>query len=190
MKNILSIQKLTAAALLIAVGILIPMFAPKISMEPVSFTLFSHVAVMLAMFISPGVAAAVTVGTTLGFLLNIAAYGPIIVLRAASHIVFVLAGAIYLKRKPAVAASAAKSQLFSFIVGLIHALCEVAVVSAFFFGGATSEGYYKAGFLRSVLLLIGAGSVVHSMVDFAAAWMIYRALSRSRQAGRLFIRAD
>ena len=68
MQRTRSVQKLTTAALLIAIGIIIPMFSPlKILIEPASFTLASHVAVMLAMFISPGVAGAVAVGTTLGF---------------------------------------------------------------------------------------------------------------------------
>ena len=72
------IQKMCIAALLCAVGILVPMISPvKVTLEPMSFTLASHVALFLAMFVSPAVALAVSVGTTLGFLL--AGFGPIVV---------------------------------------------------------------------------------------------------------------
>ena len=40
---------------------------PKIILGPMSFTLGAHVAIFLAMFISPKVATAVCLGTTLGF---------------------------------------------------------------------------------------------------------------------------
>ena len=86
------IQKMCIAALLCALGILVPMISPvRIQLGPMSFTLASHVALFLAMFISPTVAAAVELGTTLGFLL--AGFAPVVVLRAASQIVFVLLGA-------------------------------------------------------------------------------------------------
>ena len=55
------------AGVLCAVGIVVPMFMPRIVLGPMSFTLASHVAVFLGMFISPAVAVAVCIGTTLGF---------------------------------------------------------------------------------------------------------------------------
>ena len=83
------------AALLCAVGILVPMISPvKVTLEPMSFTLASHVALFLAMFVSPAVALAVSVGTTLGFLL--AGFAPIVVLRAAVQVIFVVLGAVWL----------------------------------------------------------------------------------------------
>lgn len=184
-----SLQKMTAAALLIALGIIIPMFSPiKLIIEPAaSFTLASHVAVFLAMFISPTVAAAVALGTTLGFALN-PVYGPIVVLRAASHIVFALGGSTYLTKWPNTLASAKKTQVFSLAVGLVHAVCEISVVSLFYAGGSMSDAHYTVGFLRSVILVIGLGTVAHSMVDFAIAWLIYKGLIRSRQIGSLFVK--
>ncbi len=87
------LRTMITAALLCAVGIVIPLFSPiKIVMEPASFTLASHVALFVAMFISPFTAAVVTVGTTLGFLLG--GFPIVIVARAATHIVFVLIGAV------------------------------------------------------------------------------------------------
>ena len=85
------------AGVLCAVGIVVPMFMPRIVLGPMSFTLASHVAVFLGMFISPAVTVAVCIGTTLGFFLTTPA---IIALRAASHIVFAGLGALYLKKHP------------------------------------------------------------------------------------------
>lgn len=48
-----SIRNLTISALLIGLGILIPMVMPKIVIGPASFTLASHVPVFIAMFFSP-----------------------------------------------------------------------------------------------------------------------------------------
>jgi niacin transporter len=92
-------QKLTVTALLIAIGILIPMISPiKVIIEPASFTLASHVAVFIAVFMAPDAAIVVALGTTLGFFVG--AFPPVIVLRAASHIVFVICASFFLKRFP------------------------------------------------------------------------------------------
>ncbi|MDD4683332.1 MAG: hypothetical protein PHQ55_09220, partial [Eubacteriales bacterium] len=91
--------KMVTAAMLIAVSIAIPMFSPfKIILEPASFTLASHVAIFIAMFISPAVAISVAAGATLGFLLG--GFPIVIVLRAASHLIFVAIGAILLQKRP------------------------------------------------------------------------------------------
>ena len=42
MKRDTKLQTMVVAALLCAIGIVIPMFAPKIVLEPASFTLASH----------------------------------------------------------------------------------------------------------------------------------------------------
>ena len=63
-----SVRHLTIAALLIGMGIVIPMVMPKIVIGPASFTLASHVPLFVAMFFSPGMAIAVALGTTFGFL--------------------------------------------------------------------------------------------------------------------------
>ena len=47
---------LTTAALLTALAILIPQVMPKIVIPPASFTLASHVPIMIGMLISPAVA--------------------------------------------------------------------------------------------------------------------------------------
>ena len=109
------------SALLIAVGILIPIISPiKVILEPMSFTLASHVAIMIAMFVSPFVAVATACGTTLGFLL----YGfPMpVVLRAFSHVVWAFAGAYYLKKHPETLNNVWKSLLYMLGVALLHGI--------------------------------------------------------------------
>lgn len=162
--------QITTAALLTAVGILIPMFMPiKLLIEPMSFTLASHVAIMLAMFISPSIAVAVTVGTTLGFFLG--GFPLVVVLRAASHLLFVVPGAFYIKRHTGILTNNWQMRLFSLLLGAIHAAAEVAVVTFFYF-----DGQVEGSYCRVVLLLVGAGTVVHSMVDFEIAYFITKAL--------------
>ena len=66
MKSKTNTFQLALAGMLIAIGIVIPMFSPiKIIIEPASFTLASHVPVFIAMFISPMMAAAVALGIRL-----------------------------------------------------------------------------------------------------------------------------
>lgn len=182
MNKSMSIQKMTTAAILIAIGIIIPLFSPlKIVIEPASFTLASHVPLFIAMCISPPVAAAVAVGTTLGFLLG--GFPIVIVLRAATHLIFALIGSFYLQKRPDTLSSVPKSLTFSFLIGLLHAAAEVVVSSIFYFGNPAA---YEQSFLVVVLLLVGIGSVVHSMVDFAIAQIIVGVLVRQRPFKPLF----
>ena len=52
-KNTVRIQRMCVAALLCAIAILVPMISPvKIPLGPMSFTLGSHVAIFIAMFLS------------------------------------------------------------------------------------------------------------------------------------------
>jgi niacin transporter len=169
------VSKIVISALLCAIGIIIPLYSPlKILLEPASFTLGSHIAIFIAMFISPAVAVAVSLGTTLGFFLG--GFPIVIVLRAASHIVFALLGAVILQKRPDIIKSPVKSAVFAVFTGLVHAICEVAVVIPFYFGSGMSQAYYTKGFLVSVILLVGVGTVIHSTVDFILAYVIWRAL--------------
>lgn len=173
-----SIRKMTTAALLIAIGILIPMFMPvKIMIEPASFTLASHVAIFIAMMLSPAIAAAVAVGTAIGFFIS---FPLVVALRASSHLIFAVLGALYLRKYPTTLNSMPKAHIFSFLIGLLHGISEVVVVSIFYFGGSMGAAYYQQGFFQSVLLLVGLGTVVHSMVDFEIALVLYKVLGKQR----------
>lgn len=170
-----STESVVMAGLLCATGIIIPMFMPKIVLEPASFTLASHVPIYIAMMISPMVAFAVAVGTTLGFLMT--GLPIIIVMRAFSHVVFASVGALWLSKFPI--NSVAKAAVFGIVTSVIHALAEFVVVTTFYFGGNMSDKIYENGFFRSVLLLVLIGTFVHSMVDFTIAYMISKPLSKS-----------
>ena len=125
MKSKTNTFQLALAGMLIAIGIVIPMFSPiKIIIEPASFTLASHVPVFIAMFISPMMAAAVALGTTLGFLLG--GFPLTVVLRALTHVIFATIGAWYLQKHNCEPVRTIRSSLgFSFLIGLLHAVCEV-----------------------------------------------------------------
>lgn len=164
------IMTMVVAALLCAVGIVIPMFCPKIVLEPASFTLASHVALFLAMFISLPVSIIVCLGTTVGFFF--AGFPLVVVLRALSQIVFVALGAWFLQHHKNVVGRPIPSTLFSLTMGVIHGFCEMMVSSWFYFnGGQTQQGY-----VVSVLLLVGLGTVIHSMVDYGIAVVVWRAV--------------
>ena len=171
MKPKFDIQRMCVAAVLCAIGILIPIISPvKIQLGPMSFTLASHVAVFIAMFISPYTALSVTLGTTVGFLL--AGFTPIVVLRALSHLVFAMSGA-YLLSKNSIkyTGNIFKITLFGLVLGIIHAACEVVVVTCFYFAGMAISGT----FMYSVVFLVGGGTLIHSMMDFLLALIVWRA---------------
>lgn len=160
------------AALLCAIGIVIPMVCPRIEIGPASFTLASHVPVYLAMFISPSAAVAVALGTTLGFF--VAGFSPVVVLRALSHIVFVLLGALWLKKRNGLLKTAGGAVVFGAVTSVIHAVMEVIVVTFFFFGDQLSKANYASGYVVSVLLLVGLGGFVHSMVDYSLSLIVWK----------------
>jgi niacin transporter len=171
-----AVKHMTIAALLIAMGIIIPMVMPKIMVPPASFTLASHVPVMIAMFFSPLVAVAVALGTTIGFLISTS---PIIALRALSHVVFVLVGAIYLSKKRDVVLKNGqftffnwRFQAFNLVLALIHSALEVAVVVAFNFIGNVPNTTYASGYMFTIFVIMGIGGVIHSLVDFNIAYFV------------------
>lgn len=168
-------QTMVIAALLCAVGIVIPVFCPKLVIGPASFTLASHVPIFIAMFISPPVAVIVCLGTTLGFFFS--GLPLVVTLRALTHVIFASAGALVLKNRPGLLNTAAGTAGFGLLTALVHEACEVLVVTFFFFGGWMTKEYYANGYVLSVLLLVGLGGIVHSMVDFAISVAVWRPVS-------------
>ncbi|NLP34618.1 MAG: hypothetical protein GX359_05400 [Clostridiales bacterium] len=173
MKTDNKIKTMTIAGLLCAIGIIIPMFAPKVVIEPASFTLASHVPVFIAMFISPLVAISVSLLTSLGFLIS--GTPLVVVLRALTHVLFASIGAYLLKKNNNILLSIKSAGFFSFIVAIIHATAEVAIVTFYYWGGSM-VAYEEKGYLISVLGLVGLGTVIHSMVDFGIAVIVWRPL--------------
>lgn len=166
------IQMMSITAMLIAVGVLIPMYSPvKIMLEPMSFTLGSHIAIIIAMFVSPLSALGVALGTTAGFYL--AGFTLPVVLRALTHVVWAYAGALYLKKHPDLFQSPAKTFVFNLAVAIVHAVLEVIIVMPLYTGYDASQLFYL------LFVLVGVGSVVHSTVDFVLSLAVWKAVTAS-----------
>lgn len=167
-----SVYQLVLAGVLCAIGLAIPMVMPKVIIGPMSFTLGSHVAIFLAMFISPKVTTAVVLGTTVGFFLTTPL---IIAMRAGSHIIFALLGAFILRRHPEIMSKAFAGISLNLGLGVIHALGEVLVVSPFFFSGYMfTPEQLATGYLMSVLVLVGVGTVLHSFIDCSISVLLWK----------------
>ena len=67
--------------------------------------------------------------------------------------------------------------MFNFIIALMHAAAEVLIVSPFFLSGALFTPEQLAnGFVMSVILLVGLGTVIHSMLDYSISVLIWKPL--------------
>ncbi len=172
MKTTLKTRDMVVSALLIAIGILIPMIFTglpfRIIVGPYSATLMAHVPVIIAMFISPWTAAFTTIGTTIGFFFT----APMVVaVRAASHIAFALLGAVLIRK-------GMRGILLCIVTGIVHSVLEGIVVWIFFAGGLNSpaEGYSAL----AIILITIIGTFVHHCVDFAIAYAVGRGLARAK----------
>lgn len=168
---------LTISALLSAIGVLIPVVVPlRVVLEPASYTLASHVPIFIALFISPMTAVVVALGTAMGFFLG--GFPLVVVLRAATHIIWAFLGATLIQNNGHMLDSRQGSVMFSLMIGLVHAACEMLVVMPFFLANRMAPGYYSRGFIVSVVLLVGLGTVIHSMVDYYFATIIWKPLRK------------
>ena len=172
MKTAIKTKDMVISALLIAIGILIPMIFTgppfRIVVGPYSATLMAHVPVIIAMFISPITAIFTAIGTAIGFFFT----APLVVaVRAASHIVFAVMGSWLIKCNM-------KAIPVCFLTGLVHALFEAIVVLVFFAIGASTpqEGYS----VISMTLITAIGTFIHHIVDFIIAYIVAKALSRAK----------
>lgn len=173
-----SVYRLAVAALLCAVGIMIPMVMPaKVYIPPMSFTLASHVAIFLAMCISPMTALAVSLGTTVGFVFSGL---PVDVwLRALSHTVWAVGGALWLQKRPDTFYSAGSNALFCGVIAVVHAALELVVVFSLYLGGMAgmAEKFAQGGF-GAIILLVGLGTALHSCVDYAVSLLVWRPIRK------------
>ena len=165
---------LTMTALLVAIGILIPTISPvKVPLGPAgSFTLASHVAIFLALFLSPVSATAVALGTTVGFWL--AGFPCPIVLRALTHVVWAILGAMWLKKHPNTLYRPVKSALFCIVVAIAHAALETVAIMALFFSGSVAN---NGGLWLTVFLPVGVVTLIHSSVDYIISLLVWRPIS-------------
>ncbi len=143
-----SVRHLTIAALLIGMGIVIPMVMPKIVIGPASFTLASHVPLFVAMFFSPGMAIAVQ-------------KNPSILLKNGKPTLF-----------------NARFQAFNLVIGLIHSIVEMLVVAVFYFTGNVPGTAFDGNFYYFLFVLMGIGGLIHSLIDYNLAYFVAGALSK------------
>ncbi len=171
MNSKLKTKDLVISALLIAIGIMIPMIFTgppfRIVVGPYSATLMAHVPVILAMFISPWTAVFTAVGTTIGFFFT----APLVVaVRAASHILFALLGAYMIKKNINLILTALST-------GIVHAVFEGIVVLLFFAGGLSTSDTYSASVMMWITV---AGTFAHHVVDFIISYIVAMALSKAK----------
>lgn len=164
-------KQMSLSALLIGLGVVIPLIMPvKIMIPPASYTLASHVPVMIAMFISPATAIAVTLGTALGFLFTAT---DVIAMRALSHLGFAILGSLYIQKTRKTLRNSRSNLIFNIIIGLIHAGLEALVVSYYFLNGSISGD----SFFIVVVLLVGFGGFIHSLIDYFISSTLARRLN-------------
>lgn len=166
-------KQIVYAGLLIALGVLIPMVMPKFDTGIASYTLGSHVPVMVAMFISPVTAVLVAVGSAISYLMTST---PIVATRALSHIGFALVGSLILQKNKDVVHGFKKETMFNVFIGLIHIALECLVVTAFLFSGTTQTD----NIFIMVVIGIGVGGFIHSLVDFYITAKVTKALKLAK----------
>lgn len=155
-----NVKKLTTCALLIALSILIPLVfgnTPlKIYIPPFSATLGAHIPMFIGMFLGPFEAIVIGIGSAMGFMSN----GPIIALRATSHIVVGYVAAKMLQRNM----SYAKASAFT---APIHGILEGLVVLIL----APSSGW-------TLVWITVVGTICHHIADAAISLPIIKAIQK------------
>jgi niacin transporter len=166
----LDTKNMVITALLIAFGIIIPTafgFLRVVLPPAFTATLTAHVPIIIAMFISPASAVFTAIGTAIGFF--VAGLDLVVVIRAASHIIFAIVGAYMLRKRSNIL-------IAGVVTAVLHALCEAIVVYIFLAMGWTtsSESFIKIAFYTN-----GIGTLVHHTIDFAIAIALLKALAKT-----------
>lgn len=178
MKTSIKTKDMVTTALLIAIGIIIPIhFGFLRVMLPPAFTatIMAHVPIFIAMFISPVSALLTSIGTTLGFAFS--GLSPVVTARAGSHIVFALVGAFMIKKNANLVAVGT-------VTAILHALFEALTVYLFLsMGWSTAQGdnsYFAIAFYTT-----GIGTIIHDLIDFVIACIIGTALAKAKMLPKL-----
>ena len=96
--------------------------------------------------------------------------------RAFSHIFFGTLGALYLQKFPDTLDKPKSSWIFNFVLAVVHALAEVLACIVFY---ATS-GTNVENMFYVLFVLVGFGTIIHSMVDYTLALAVYKVLRKRR----------
>lgn len=163
-------KELVLASILTALSLLITYSPVKIDLQFFTLTVGAHVPTLIAMFISPWVLAMTIIGSCLGFFMVIPAPNNIIVVvRAATHIFFALAGYGLLKK------GKLNIVLIILFTALIHAIFEgisVYILTPIVLANSTAVG--------SAAFIALSGTFVHHLLDAVICIPILKALKKSK----------
>ena len=172
MSKKISAKTIAISGILIALSVLWTWFMPTLDLGLYwSFTPLSHIFIFFAMMISPAVAVLTAAGTVLGFFLKGANY--VLLMRAASHIIFVVAGVLMLKKLNIV--KPLQFLIFAVATALIHAVTETAAVYIAIAAGLSIPE-------NGMLYIWGAtfaGTIGHSLLDCTFAYLISRLILKA-----------
>jgi len=159
-------KKITISAVLTALSFVYIIFMPGINIPLWSFTPFSHIFLFIACLISPYTAFMTYLAVVGGFILRPGATY-FVWLRAASHLFFIIFLVIYIKifklksKKHILIASACTA--------VIHAGFEVLAVLL-----GLAVGFEGNGTLYYILVVVGLGTLGHSLLDYFAAIFVFK----------------
>lgn len=163
-------RDLALTGILTAIAIIIPLIVPlKIVLPPFTATFASHLPLILAMFISPLSAVFVAIGSAIGFLFSPLPSAPIVAARAAMHVFFVFAGAVMIRKR-------VNLFVVVFVTMVIHALSDMGIVYVLFSSGVN---LLKGQGMAIVQEIIGIGTSLHHLVDFALAIVVLTATAKA-----------
>lgn len=163
-------KEMVLAAILTALSILITYSPVKLVLPAFTLTLGSHVPTMLAAFISPWVVLMTVIGSCIGFFFTIPMPNAIIVItRAATHILFALAGAKMIKD--------GKINMFVIIAltALIHSIAEG--IAVYILTPLVLTGEVMALSSAGIAFI---GTFLHHFIDCAICAPILIALGRAK----------
>ena len=171
-KNVRFDARLIATtAVLIAASIVWIVFMPPVDLVIWSGTLFSHLFIFIAMYLNPVSGILTAIGTVCAFWFK--GMAPVVIVRAASHIVFVLVGILMLKKmnikKPV------NMVIFLIVTAIIHGLAETLCVYAFIWSGAIpTQG---VGYIWGTTFGL---TVAHSVLDAVVAFILAKVLEKAK----------
>ncbi|HEY8443218.1 MAG TPA: hypothetical protein VIL24_00205 [Clostridia bacterium] len=162
-------KQIALTGVLIALSFVMPYFMPTVTLPFTTFTLFSHMPVILAMFISPFTAVFASIGTAIAFFIKT---NPMVGLRAASHIFFTLPGAFAINK--GLINKGLSIILGALVLGVIHGAAEIVVVAAYLGAGGKSFTLYY------IMIEVGLITLMHHCVDYIVAFVVYQSCARAR----------
>ena len=162
-------REMVLAAILTALSILITYSPVKLQLPFFTLTVGSHTPTILAMLISPWVVVMTVIGSCIGFFMTIPAPNSIIVvMRAATHLIFALAGCKMIKDKKL------NIYLIILITAALHAVSEGIIVFAM--TPLILPG--QAATYAAIIAL--SGTFIHHLLDCAITTPIAIALGRAK----------